>query len=132
MCENKISIIYIGYRKRSNFTIEFANDGTIIRNKINIGSLNLKKISVFLPLISRNASKNSNHIRPNRPVVVNSFGISGSVLVERPGRGSVSIRLNEVRRHAALGDPGSLYPFCRVLLDFDFSVPATNETNYVQ
>ena len=58
----KVLIIYIGYRKRSNFTIEFVNDGTIIRNKINIGSLNVKKISVFLPLILRNAPKNSNHI----------------------------------------------------------------------
>jgi hypothetical protein len=76
----KVLIIYIGYRKRSNFTIEFVNDGTIIRNKINIGSLNVKKISVFLPLILRNAPKNSNHIRTDCTAFVNAVGIPGSFL----------------------------------------------------
>ena len=77
----KVLIIYIGYRKRSNFTIEFVNDGTIIRNKINIGSLNVKKISVFLPLILRNAPKNSNHICSPCLAFVDVVGIQGSFLV---------------------------------------------------
>ena len=76
----KVLIIYIGYRKRSNFTIEFVNDGTIIRNKINIGSLNVKKISVFLPLILRNAPKNSNHICTHCLAFVDVVGIQGSFL----------------------------------------------------